>query len=261
MTLLGILFILLTVLESAARSVLGLFAIAPDTGFYTGMGGLVLAHNLLYLVGAAVLALLILLPREEPSLPEYPGRTLPMLLAATGLVLCVGSFVSFFGDLYDFTAGGDTHFGRVVAGPFAIIAAVAMFYLGLRALHGEYRMNIWGASMPALWMAVQAVGRFMEYKTIASISDQTLEVVTLCVGALFWLAHARVVSPQGGLPARKAKFWALLFSLFSVSLCVGQAVATLAGRQISVQMPLISIAGFLLMGVYAALFAGELKKE
>ena len=131
---------------------------------------------LLLVLLSAILALLILLPREEPSLPEYPGRTLPMLLAATGLVLCVGSFVSFFGDLYDFTAGGDTHFGRVVAGPFAIIAAVA----------------------PAAAAAPRKVRRLRHGAPVFSISD----IYEVSLG-WFSVVRPREASFYGGSPKKR----------------------------------------------------------
>lgn len=267
MTIFSVVFVVLSLVLTVLRTVLTLCAIEPDTGFYGGMPALVLVQNALFVLSAAGLAIWVIW-RVPKSGKAYPGRfvkPMALLLGAGGILGGLSGLMGLWTDLLAFTQGSEevTIIGlaaRVLAVPGALgllVMSVPLFR------EGKYRRGLWGSALAAIWMTVEAVACFMAYPTIANISDQTLEVAALCMGALFWLAHTRVVAQEEALACvpRQAKLWGLLFGLFAVPLSIAQFCGLLAGRVCAVHMSPLRQGTLLLLGCYAALWSLSLRTD
>lgn len=265
MTILSWVFILMTAAVGAVRTVVELTMVEADTGFYSSQNGWVFAQNLLYIAAVALPALLLIRSPRRFSLHFWArSRILGAVLCAAGITLGVSGMGSLGTDSMAFSRGvAGQSLLLLIAKAAGVAAAAFMIFSGIRLFaSGDYRWGLWSGGVCALWMTADVIAHFMAYPTIANISDQMLEVVTLCMGALFWLSHARMVSEDGmETSARGAKLRALLFALFALTTGASQLIAALGtgGAQVLMDIPRQIL--FILLGVYAAVWSGAVKLE
>lgn len=258
MSIISIVFLVFCLALSVLRSVLAVNVIEPDTGFYAEMSGAVLAQNALFLIGIAALIVLVLCTRRGCTMRlDRFSRPLSVLLIGAAVLLGIFGSVQLWNDLLAFTQGDSsvTFFG-VIARMLAIPAACAMLVIAVPLLRfGGYRHSMGASAVISLWITANAARCFTMSSTIASVSDQMLEVTALCMGGLFWLAHARITAlEQFGSSPRMARLWGLLFALIAVPLCVSQICGTLLVGGAAVYMSLPEQIMLLLLGLYAALW-------
>ena len=267
MTIFSVIFVVLSLVLTVLRTILTLCAIEPDTGFYGGMPALVLVQNVLFVFSAVGLAAWVLwrVPKNGKVCPGRFVKPMALLLGAGGLLGCLSGLIGLWTGLLAFTQGSEevTLIGlmaRVLAVPGAL-GLLAMSVPLFRT--GQYRWGLWGSALASVWMTVEAVACFMAYPTIANISDQTLEVAALCMGALFWLAHTRAVAQEKTLACvpRQAKLWGLFFGLFAVPLSIAQFCGLLTGQVCAVHMSPLRQGMLLFLGCYAALWSLSLRME
>ncbi len=267
MNIFSVVFVVFSLVLTVLRTVLTLCAIEPDTGFYGGMSALVQIQNVLFVLAAALLAVWVYwcVPKNSKVRPGRFVKLPALLLGAGGLLGGLSGLLGLWTELLAFTQGSQevTLIGlaaRVLAVPGAL-GLLAMAVPLFRA--GQYRWGLWGSALAAIWMTVEAVACFMAYPTIANISDQTLEVTALCMGALFWLAHTRAVAQEKTLSCmpRQAKLWGPLFGLFAVPLSIAQLCGLLAGKVSAVHMGPLRQGMLLFLGCYAALWSLSLRAE
>lgn len=249
-----ILFIFLSAVLCILRALLSLRAIDPATGFYEGYALLIVLQNLLFIAGAS--AFLIWAALQRKSRWRFPSafvRGLPLAAAAAALTLCPA--VVLMGDLFRFT-GGDSSVklsGSLIQ-LMGIAAGLAMAGAAFRLCRGKKNgSGILPAALPALYMALIAIQRFLLYPTVASISDQLLEVCALCAGSLFFLSHARVLSGERGRAVSLARGWGFCFPLIAFALCLGEQLA--AAARSGLIMDGVQRLLMVLLALYAAVFA------
>jgi hypothetical protein len=249
-----ILFAVLCAALCTLRALVSLWAVDPATGFYEGHAPLVFAQNALWAAEIAVFLLLSLLHKKDRW--SFPGRFLrgiPLAVAGAAFIGC--SSVMLIENLLRFTEGDSSvKLSGILLQVIGIAAGLVMAGASLRLCRGRRNgSGILPAAFPALYMALAAVQSFLSYPTIASISDQQLEICTLSAGAFFFLAHARVLSGERGTAAVSyARGWGFCFALSGLSLCLGQQLATASGdwRMTVAERLLLA-----LLSLYAAAFS------
>lgn len=255
--------LVLIVLLSVLRIALQLLAIDPATGFYMGHSQEVLMQNLLFIVG---LLLLILLSGGKRFWQASKGqeKVMGFLLCAGGIALGAASLWELAELILDlFSWGGGLRPTLAISRLLALASSGALIYVGAGLLSGGgFARSLSVYTLPALWAAIGAVDCFLSSPTIASISDQVLEVLTLCMGAIFWLSHARFAA--GGelsFSSHRGRASGLLFSLFALPFSLGRMASLLMGRT---EEPILlwgDLAALALLGIYAFYWSFCFKRE
>lgn len=256
-----IIFIALAVLASAARILLKLTATDPVSGFYTGASALVWIHNALFVLGGAAMVVLVCRRARRPDIRRDPVRAQGVLCTALGAVLGMASALGAMQGVLYFTQGsGTVRFMDCIAPVSGFVAAIAFVYMGITLLRaGRRPFSLWLAALPAMYLVVEAVTRFLQYPTIINIADQTLEVVALCLGALFFLAHARALSGHEMASTKTlCAVWGVLFAFVTIPLCAGQAVFLIKYPYSPLNMSAGRLVSLALTALYAAVWSASL---
>ena len=243
----------LIVLLSVLRIALQLMAIDPGTGFYMGCPQGVLIQNLLFIAG---LLLFILLTGGKRFWQASKGqeKVMGFLLCAGGIALGASSLWELAGFMLDlFSWGGGLRPTLAISRLLALASSGTLIYAGAGLLSGGgFARSLAVYTLPALWAAIGAVDCFLSSPTIASISDQVLEVLALCMGAFFWLSHARFASGRGiSFSSHRGRASGLLFALFVLPLSLGRMAALPAGSTGEPILFLGDLAALSLLGIYA----------
>ena len=247
------------------RIPLKLTAMDPFTGFYTGGGALPLAFNAVLgicIVGVFALYLLRQTDRDYPVLRECKLTSFFALLCgvaialyqleATGLPLMSGLLA--------------LNPGAVPEGAFFVVGLVlgwltgaAFAFVGGQVLSGggQPRNGLFTLA-GGLWLMVLLVGKFNQYTTLTTISDNLLTVLFMVFCALFFCGHARTL---GGFSRRDGRNYAIPAGL-ATSLCGALLVIpnwVWAAANGTLNLPAPMLGSFesvfvLLMSIYALLF-------
>jgi hypothetical protein len=257
-------FILFSAALCILRALLGLWAIDPATGFYEGYMPLVFLQNALLALGMAVFIVHALQAAGKNGRPLTAAWMQGLPLAAAGSVLAVCSGVMLMQELLRFT-GGEEGSGLIslTAQAVGLVSGLAMAVAAFRFRSGRERgCGLLTAAIPAVYMVLLTVARFLAYPTIAGISDQRWEVCALSMGALFFLYHARALSGMGETSALAyARGWGLCFGLIGLPLCAAQQLTVMTGGRNSLLMPGPSRFSMGVLALYAVIFSCAIRPK
>lgn len=204
--------------------------IDPETGFYYDMfsfAGTVIAAG----IAALVLVFIILgrLSDEWPDRPPEGSRTLGVFSGVMALGLVP--------ELWDFAKEGSqpvtvdyiqTRIGqgqRAQIASFSGNAAYLIFLIAAIVFFAFYAYEQFTgkkcppllSTAPILWAVLRLGRTFTMYTGLADISENTFDIVMLCLMLLFWLLHGRIIS---GYNARTSTKWIFGIGLSSALLAV-----------------------------------------
>lgn len=112
---------------------------------------------------------------------------------------------------------------------FSIITAGAFLLMGVNFIMGKgYALNGVFALVPVIWACVRLTKQFLEFTTIANISENLYDILMLVFTVLFLFYHAKVLA---GMSARKsldrAVGFGLCAALFAILCTIPRFVLTL----------------------------------
>lgn len=193
--LLGI-YVLALVICGAARIMLKLRFMNPDTGFYTQNNGIVLIFNIVLLAAVVALFLMNRLRRVTSDYAvHYRSRVAGFFCLLTGVAVIAYALM---GDPYPDMEQGYSETLLIardyIAAGLGVIAGLALIWLGIGGLLDKVsRKAIVPALFPCLWQLYMLVTRFNSYTVLTTISDNLLAVLFMVFAALFLIGQARTI--------------------------------------------------------------------
>lgn len=251
----AVIFGLLLIAQCVLRTLVSLTGIDPATGFYEGQEALILAQNALWIAGPA-LFLTWAQAQADGLRWRLPGawvRGIPLAVFSVALLVC--SAVQLMRGLLRFTEGDPSvSMGWLLAQVLGVVSGLIFGGASRQLCRGQKNgCGILPAAIPAVYMALLSVSRFLCYPTAYTISDQLLELCALCAGAFFLLAHARVMAGQRRKSLCYARGWGFCFSFLALPLCLSQQLA--AGARDGLMMDGISRLLLAVLALYAGVFS------
>ena len=251
--------------------------IEPATGFYTGSSPLITFFNLLLFLSCLLLFVLGLFQKREWNLQETIWN-LPLLrflsiLCGAGAIASAGYFgwlqydyylstFNFAFDLIDLIGWVAGFAGRVFF--FVLMPVVSGFLwirLGVRPPSASLSPNPYLCLAPVLWQIGLSVSFFMSFTSMRAAADQRFGITQAVLAVPFLLAFARLTSkidPARGM--RYLRLFGLVFALFALVSAGGALAAMLAGRRVTVALPLVMELFFYpVLALYAVVFLFSVK--
>ena len=258
------LFLAAAILCVLLRCALKFISIDPDTGYYEGYDALVLLFNLLLTVSTAALIVLPMLKRTSEIRCVCFGSAARLFSILSGAALLLFAAGRISASIAEISSGSDASplaFRFSTLGVFVFMGIVPalsggiLIAVGLRARgqSGAGGMNGWLLLVLLVWQVAQLLVTFMDFTAVRHVSDQMLAVMSMVLGAPFFLAHGRVLSGIGhDKGVRQLAAFGLPFALLSLTLSIPSIAASLAGRAFPFGLPLTGSVLYLCLGLYAA---------
>lgn len=267
------LFLAAAVLCVALRCVLKFVSIDPATGYYEGYDALILLFNVLLAVSAlALIALPFLQKSTDSHVIRFDGATrlFSVLSGAALLLFAAGRISAAIAELSSVSGASPFSFLISTLGIFVFMGVVPalsggiLIAAGLRARgdSGTAGMNGWLLLVPLVWQVAQLLVTFMDFTAVRHVSDQMLAVMSMVLGAPFFLAHGRVLSGIGhDKGVRQMAAFGLPFALLSLTLSIPSIAASLAGRAFPYGLPPTGSILYLCLGLYAASLGLSIRRK
>ncbi|MCR2027088.1 hypothetical protein [Anaerotruncus colihominis] len=266
------LFLAAAILCVLLRCALKFISIDPATGYYEGYAALVLLFNVLLAVSAFALIALPLLQKASGGYSIRLGGATRLFSALSGaalLLFTAGRILAAVKEIA-FVSGAPLSFLLSTLGVFVFMGIVPalsggiLIAAGLRARgqSGAAGMNGWLLLVPLVWQVAQLLVTFMDFTAVRHVSDQMLAVMSMVLGAPFFLAHGRILSGIGhDKGARQMAAFGLSFALLSLTLSIPSIAASLSGRAFPFGLPLTGSILYLCLGLYAAFLGLSIRQK
>lgn len=205
----------------------------PNSGFYIGGEGIVLALHVVAAAAAVFLfSALFAVPRETEPLPLPAGDTARGVWSA---VCAAGLFYAGAAQIFRLIdpalkAGGGAFFDGVCA----FLAALFFAKLSRDSLQGRTVPMAMGALLPVLWATVHLIATWTRYTVIVSVSAYLFDLLKMVSFMLFFYYFARWV---GGVPNGKERAGLFSFGLLSVLFGLCSALPALVAQTRSATAP------------------------
>ncbi|MDR3645371.1 MAG: hypothetical protein P4M02_09895 [Clostridia bacterium] len=213
-----------------------LFFAIDSSGFYISGNKIVPFLDVFLIIFTLALLSPFFVPRVQNAVAWREGSKVSGVIALLlGLEFCVEIVLRFsvlFGYGQPLNAGATykESAGSFVIAVAALLTAVYFLMLAFRHLTGR-QIGLGGASLfPVIWGVVILTVSFMQYTTIANISELLFDVLRMVFVLIFFYYNARVT---GGVPSGREYRGLVAFGMPAALFCVVSTLPRLIAHMIN----------------------------
>lgn len=184
-----LIFLAGTVVSIILRTAQLIYAVDPFTGFYKSGSALIPALNvILVIVTLLLLSPLIFKNLSKETAVFEKSKITSIFAVVTGILLCLDAAGKFLSVL---SRSSDA--GTMLVALTAFLGAIYFFVFANFKSKGQEADFALISLLPVLWGILNLTVSFMHYTTIANVSADLLDVLTMVFMLIFLYYHARVI--------------------------------------------------------------------
>lgn len=189
MPLVFLVFIIGIIVSIALRTAQLVYAVDPFTGFYRSGSPLVPTLNAVLILFTLLLLTPLLFKNLSKETAVFEKSKITSVFAViVGIMLCLDATGKFFTVL-----SSQSDAGNMLVALTAFLSAIFFFVFANFKFKGQKADFALISLLPVLWGILNLTVSFMHYTTIANISSDLLDVLTMVFILIFLYYHARVI--------------------------------------------------------------------